>query len=63
MRIHERRIARADVEAAIREPDLKRTAKRGKLEVIKQLGSRQLRVFYIETPKAIIFVTAYWSRA
>ncbi len=62
VRIHERHIVRAEVEAAVREPDLKRPAKRGKLEVLKRFGDRRLHVFYRETPKALIFITAYWSK-
>jgi hypothetical protein len=41
-------------------PDLKAPAKRGRLKTSKQFGHQMLDVFYKETPKAIVFVTAYW---
>ena len=61
-RIQQRKITRADVEATVRTPDLKEAARRGRLRVSKKLGDQALHVFYRETPKAIIFVTAYWRK-
>jgi len=62
-RIHERKIARAEIEAAIRTPDLKEPAKRGRLRVSKKFAHRTLEVFYKETSTSIIFVTAYWRKS
>ena len=61
-RIHERKITRAEIEAAIRTPDLKEPAKRGKLRASKRFELRTLDVFYKETNASIIFVTAYWRK-
>ena len=61
-RIHERKITRAEIEAAIRTPDLKEPAKRGRLRVCKRFELRTLGVFYKETSASIIFVTAYWRK-
>ena len=62
-RIHERKITRAEIEGAIRTPDLKEPTKRGKLKVSKKFEHRKLDVFYKETSTAIIFVTAYWRKS
>ena len=62
-RIHERKITRAEIEAAIRTPDLKESAKRGRLRVSKRFEHRMLDVFYKETNTSIIFVTAYWRKS
>jgi len=61
-RFHERRITRAEIESAIRTPDLKEPARRGRLRVTKRIAHRELTVFYKETTAAIVFVTAYWSK-
>ena len=61
-RIHERKITRVEIETAIRTPDLKEPAKRGRLRVSKRFEHRTLDVFYKETNTAIIFVTAYWRK-
>ena len=62
-RIHERKITRVEIEAAIRTPDLKEPAKRGRLRVSKKFERRMLDVFYKETNTAIVFVTAYWRKS
>ncbi len=62
-RIQERKMTRAEIETAIRTPDLKEPAKRGRLRVSKRFEHRTLDVFYRETNAAIIFVTAYWRRS
>ena len=62
-RIHERKIVRAEIEVAIRTPDLKEPAKRGRLRVSKRFEHRMLDVFYKETNASIIFVTAYWRKS
>ena len=62
IRVHERRITREEVEAAIRTPDLILPARGGKLRVIKRFRDHALHVFYRETKSAIIFVTAYRRR-
>ena len=61
-RFHERKMTRAEIEMTIRTPDLKVSARRGRLRVSKKFSSRRLDVFYKETPSSIIFVTAYWRK-
>ena len=61
-RIHERYIAREDVEMTIWRPDFKTPARHGKMMVRKRLRGRHLIVFYKETKLSYIFVTAYWRR-
>ena len=61
-RIQERGIVRHQVEAAIHTPDLKEAAKRGRLKVVKRFDNKVLHVFYRETQKSFVFVTAYWSK-
>ena len=62
-RIHERKITRVEIETAIRTPDLKEPAKRGKLRASKRFERRTLDVFYKETNASTIFVTAYWRKS
>jgi len=61
-RMLERGFTRSEVEVTIRAPDLKENAQRGRLRAKKRFGHRELNVFYRETNRVIIFVTAYWRK-
>jgi hypothetical protein len=62
-RMRQRKVARMDVESAIRKPDRLKKERGGRRRVIKKLNGRSLIAFYTEIPRIIFLVSAFWRKA
>lgn len=61
-RIKERSINAEDVMTALFEPDKYSATYGGRIQVEKKIGSRNLKVIYIEEKDTMIVITAYYTR-
>ena len=60
-RSYARKVSDAEVEATIRNADLREPGRHGRLEAVKRFGRRTVRVVYKELPSTYIVITAYYD--